>query len=240
MLLIYTTGIYFPIRVLGFGQLVILLKLLFCAEDTKIGGASAGSLIAACYHSGIGTKAATDACLLLAAELRNNGTRGRLKVSFSTSNTSFTYSLHSSLLLQTDCVTKLTLYAILCIRPCVIDLMVSSCTFMRQAAHVHPGINSMHAHKLVLHIVCLLQSNLRIFLEDLLPADVHERCTNKAYVSLCAGFWWFVTYMALFNAAAENELVIPADICDTSISSPKKYVIVGIRVKGEFIPVIPG
>ena len=51
------------------------------AEETKIGGASAGSLIAATYHSGIGSKAATTACLALAAELRKNGTRGRLKVS---------------------------------------------------------------------------------------------------------------------------------------------------------------
>ena len=50
------------------------------SEDTKIGGASAGSLIAATYHSGIGSKAATTACLALAAELRKNGTRGRLKV----------------------------------------------------------------------------------------------------------------------------------------------------------------
>ncbi len=201
---------------------------MFCAEDTKIGGASAGSLIAACYHSGIGTKAATDACLLLAAELRNNGTRGRLKVSFIISTGPFTYSLYSSLLLQTDCVTELTLYAILCIQHCVIDLIVSSCIFTHEAVHVHLGIDSMHAHRLVLHIVCLLQSNLRIFLEDLLPADVHERCTNRAYVSLCAEFWRCMAYMAFITASAEHELVIPADICDTSFSSPKKYVAVGI------------
>ena len=33
--------------------------------------------------------------------------------------------------------------------------------------------------------MCLnaMQSNLRVFLEELLPDDVHERCTNKAYVS---------------------------------------------------------
>lgn len=75
--------------------------------------------------------------------------------------------------------------------------MISSHIFSHQAAHVHPGIDSMHAHRLVLHVVCLLQSNLRTFLEDLLPADVHERCTNRAYVSLSAGFWWFMAYMAL-------------------------------------------
>ena len=51
------------------------------AEDTKIGGASAGSLIAACYHSGISPKAATSACLTLADQLRKSGTRGKLKVS---------------------------------------------------------------------------------------------------------------------------------------------------------------
>ena len=75
-------------------------------------------------------------------------------------------------------------YAIVCIQPCVIDLMVSSCLLAHKAVHVQLGIDSMHAHRLVLHIVCLLQSNLRIFLEDLLPADVHKRCTNRAYVSL--------------------------------------------------------
>lgn len=58
-----------------------------CTEDTKIGGASAGSLIAATYHSGIGSKAATEACLTLAAELRKNGTRGRLKVLLNTCDT---------------------------------------------------------------------------------------------------------------------------------------------------------
>ena len=50
------------------------------AEDTKIGGASAGSLIAACYHSGISPKDATTACLTLADQLRKSGTRGKLKV----------------------------------------------------------------------------------------------------------------------------------------------------------------
>lgn len=100
-------GMLFPYYI---GVVEALEELGIMTEDTKIGGASAGSLIAACYHSGIGTKAATDACLLLAAELRNNGTRGRLK------------------------------------------------------------------------------SNLRIFLEDLLPADVHERCTNRAYISVTRAF----------------------------------------------------
>lgn len=70
---------------------------------------------------------------------------------------------------------------------------------MPRTAHVHPGINNMQAHRLVFHIVCLLQSNLRIFLEDLLPADVHERCTNKAYVSLCAELSRFMAYMAFMH-----------------------------------------
>ena len=34
--------------------------------------------------------------------------------------------------------------------------------------------------------------------------------------------------MALISAPAERELVVPADIRDTSISSSKKYVAVGI------------
>lgn len=31
--------------------------------------------------------------------------------------------------------------------------------------------------------VCFTQSSLRVFLEELLPEDVHERCSGKAYVS---------------------------------------------------------
>lgn len=100
-------GMLFPYYI---GVVEALEELGIITENTKLGGASAGSLIAACYHSGIGTKAATEACMTLAAELRTNGTRGKLK------------------------------------------------------------------------------TNLRIFLEDLLPADVHERCSNKAYISVTQAF----------------------------------------------------
>lgn len=100
-------GMLFPYYI---GVVEALEELGIITEDTKIGGASAGSLIAATYHSGIGSKAATEACLTLAAELRKNGTRGRLK------------------------------------------------------------------------------SNLRTFLEKMLPDDVHERCTNKAYISVTRAF----------------------------------------------------
>ena len=87
-----------------------------CSEDTKIGGASAGSLIAATYHSGIGSKAATEACLTLAAELRKNGTRGRLKVLLThsshhaqVSNQPVCYVLLQSVPLHQRCVTSMAL-----------------------------------------------------------------------------------------------------------------------------------
>ena len=49
-----------------------------CADRTPLAGASAGSLIAACYHSGLSTETVTEACLVLADDCRVNGTRGRL------------------------------------------------------------------------------------------------------------------------------------------------------------------
>lgn len=45
-------------------------------------GASAGSIIAVCHHSGLSTDVIAAACLELAEDCRNNGTRGRLGVSF--------------------------------------------------------------------------------------------------------------------------------------------------------------
>ena len=51
---------------------------LACADRTPLAGASAGSLIAACYHSGLSTETVTEACLVLADDCRVNGTRGRL------------------------------------------------------------------------------------------------------------------------------------------------------------------
>lgn len=47
-------------------------------RETKLAGASAGSLIAACYHSGLPEDLVTEACFTLAKDCRENGTRGRL------------------------------------------------------------------------------------------------------------------------------------------------------------------
>jgi hypothetical protein len=47
-------------------------------ETTKLGGASAGSLIAACVHSGMSASEITSRCLELMRDLRVGGTRGRL------------------------------------------------------------------------------------------------------------------------------------------------------------------
>lgn len=49
-----------------------------CADQTPLAGASAGSLIAACHHSGLTPQTVTEACLVLADDCRVNGTRGRL------------------------------------------------------------------------------------------------------------------------------------------------------------------
>lgn len=51
-----------------------------CAEHTKIAGSSAGSIIATCHHSGLTTDVVAAACLELAEDCRENGTRGRLGV----------------------------------------------------------------------------------------------------------------------------------------------------------------
>ena len=44
-------------------------------------GASAGSILAVCHHSGLTTDVIAAACLELAEDCRKNGTRGRLGVS---------------------------------------------------------------------------------------------------------------------------------------------------------------
>lgn len=43
-------------------------------------GASAGSIIAVCHHSGLSTDVIAAGCLELAEDCRKNGTRGRLGV----------------------------------------------------------------------------------------------------------------------------------------------------------------
>lgn len=50
-------------------------------EETKLGGASAGSLIAACIKSGMSLDEVTEQCLRLMHDCRVNGTRFRLGVS---------------------------------------------------------------------------------------------------------------------------------------------------------------
>jgi hypothetical protein len=46
--------------------------------ETKIAGASAGSLIAAAWHAGLTEQQLREACLVLAHDCRINGTQGRL------------------------------------------------------------------------------------------------------------------------------------------------------------------
>mmetsp|Transcript_6088 Transcript_6088/g.17432 ORF Transcript_6088/g.17432 Transcript_6088/m.17432 type:complete len:512 (+) Transcript_6088:157-1692(+) len=67
LLFSYYIGVVFALHDLG-----------IITRETKIGGASAGSLIAACYHSGLSQELITSACFELAKDCRTNGTRGRL------------------------------------------------------------------------------------------------------------------------------------------------------------------
>ena len=70
--------------------------------QTQLGGASAGALLVACHHSGLPMELVTEACLKLAADCREQGTRGRLGVSWP-SKLSFTCTLscaHGSFLQQ--------------------------------------------------------------------------------------------------------------------------------------------
>ena len=56
------------------------VKHTLYAESTHMAGASAGSIIAVCHHSGLSTDVIAAACLELAEDCRKNGTRGRLGV----------------------------------------------------------------------------------------------------------------------------------------------------------------
>ena len=51
---------------------------------------------------------------------------------------------------------------------------------------------------------CCLQSNLRIFLEELLPEDVHERCSNRAYVRL-TNVWLFLPMNVISTVADRHD-----------------------------------
>lgn len=68
-------GMLFPYYI---GALYMLQELGIVTERTKLGGASAGSLIATCFHAGLGRDQVLDDCLRLAHDCRTNGTRGRL------------------------------------------------------------------------------------------------------------------------------------------------------------------
>lgn len=67
LLFSYYIGVVFGLHDLG-----------VITRDTQIGGSSAGSLIAACYHSGLPQDVIIANCAKLAEDCRTNGTRGRL------------------------------------------------------------------------------------------------------------------------------------------------------------------
>ncbi|KAK9810474.1 hypothetical protein WJX72_011305 [[Myrmecia] bisecta] len=70
-------GLLFPYYL---GVLEGLSGLGILTPDTKLGGASAGSLIAVSWHSGLPLSEIQDACFVFADNCRRNGTRGRLGV----------------------------------------------------------------------------------------------------------------------------------------------------------------
>ncbi|CAL8460544.1 g73 [Coccomyxa elongata] len=68
-------GLLFPYYL---GIVNTLNELNVITDATPLAGASAGSLIAACHHSGLPAQQVKDACFLLADDCRRKGTRGRL------------------------------------------------------------------------------------------------------------------------------------------------------------------
>lgn len=71
-------GLLFPFYV---GVSAALQDAGLLTEETKLGGASAGSLIAACVKAGMPLDEITEHCMRLMHDCRVNGTRGRLGVS---------------------------------------------------------------------------------------------------------------------------------------------------------------
>ncbi|KAK9909103.1 hypothetical protein WJX75_007198 [Coccomyxa subellipsoidea] len=68
-------GLLFPYYL---GIVQTLSELNVITDATPLAGASAGSLIAACHHSGLPREQIKEACFVLADDCRRNGTRGRL------------------------------------------------------------------------------------------------------------------------------------------------------------------
>lgn len=68
-------GLLFPYYI---GNISALQEMRIIGPGTKLGGASAGSLIAACCQSGMSMEALTQGCLSLCDDCRSNGTRFRL------------------------------------------------------------------------------------------------------------------------------------------------------------------
>ncbi|CAD7702394.1 unnamed protein product [Ostreobium quekettii] len=69
-------GLLFPYLV---GAAYALNEAGLLTEDTKVAGASAGSLIAGCFHSGVTKEGLMEGCQRVTVDCRENGTRGRLK-----------------------------------------------------------------------------------------------------------------------------------------------------------------
>ena len=70
-------GLLFPFYV---GVSAALQDAKILTNETKLGGASAGSLMAACVKSGMSMDEITEQCMRLMHDCRVNGTRGRLGV----------------------------------------------------------------------------------------------------------------------------------------------------------------
>lgn len=69
-------GLLFPYYI---GVVAALQEMRILTPDTKLAGASAGSLIVMCFRSGLSLQLVTNACLDLAKDCRRNGTRFRLR-----------------------------------------------------------------------------------------------------------------------------------------------------------------
>ena len=123
--------------------------------ETRIGGASAGSLAAACYHSGLPEKTVTDACLVLCDDCRRNGTRGRLR--------------HVLKLFLEKC----GLHILKILYPLVTN---------GDIAWMHRTVwyTATCSGSIAIRCAALMRR--------LLPADIHQRCSGKAYVAVTTVF----------------------------------------------------
>ena len=148
-------------RVLWRRVVFALHDLGIITRDTKIGGASAGSLIAACYHSGLSQELVMESCYKLA--------EGEVQASMKHRDAHGAAPFYS--LAERSCVEHY-------VRGVSLAILVGTTVVSPLATSAHVGACECadcreNGTRGRLGIV------VREFLEKLLPEDIHERCNNR-------------------------------------------------------------